>query len=119
MHFKVTIQRLDTTLKARPVMCGIKRRDNPNYENLSFANNTLIMFFKSCGQFAIETYRCGQSLEKYPGIFRIQCHSLMLLNGFLGLLHGTGQFQTRSMPVYSCTKLEKSRINAARIDSFD
>jgi len=37
-----------------------------NFENQSFADNTLIMFVKSFGQFAIETYRSGQSLEKYP-----------------------------------------------------
>ena len=38
------------------------------------------MFFKSCGQYAIETYRSCQSLEKYPGIFCFQGHNLMLLN---------------------------------------
>ena len=33
----------------------------PNFENLSFADNALIMLFKSRGQFAIETYQIGST----------------------------------------------------------
>ena len=67
------------------------------------------MFFKSFSQFAIETYRSGQSLEKYPGIFRVQCHRLMLLNGFLGLLQGTGHYEmTNSLTLKASSTLYES-----------
>jgi hypothetical protein len=60
---------------------------------LSFADSTLIMFVKSSSRFAIEMYRSSQSFKKDPGIFRVQSHDLMLLDGFFGLLQGTGQYE--------------------------